>query len=130
MDGLKVLPLSVTMMVGPQIMAAIIFVTTRRAVRVSMAFLLGVALATTAGVAVMMGLAALLGSSLGDSSDTGSAGKIIEYVLVGLLALAAIKNWVRRELKAGRVKATSAVNGTVRAGPPVRGRRLITPSAV
>ena len=97
MDGLRVLPLSVTMMVGPQIMAAIIFVTARRAVRVSLAFLLGVALATTAGVAVMMSLAALLGSDLGDPSDTGSVGKIIEYVLVGLLALAAVKNWVRRE---------------------------------
>lgn len=99
MDGLKVLPLSVTMMVGPQIMSAIIFVTARRAVRVSLAFLGGVALATTAGVAVMMGLAALLGSAMdfGESADKSSAGQIVEYVLVGLLALAAVKNWVRRE---------------------------------
>ncbi|WP_128374498.1 GAP family protein [Streptomyces cavernae] len=98
MDGLRILPLAVTMMVGPQIMSAIIFVTVRRAVRVSLAFLLGVALATTAGVAIMMGLAALLGSAMdfGDSSDTSSAGHIIEYVLVGLLALAAVRNWVKR----------------------------------
>jgi len=47
----------------------------------------------------MMGLAALLGSAMdfGESAGKSSAGQIIEYVLVGLLALAAVKNWVRRE---------------------------------
>jgi len=56
---LQILPLAITMMVGPQIMSAIIFVTTPRAVRVSSAFLLGVAVATTVGVAITRGLAAL-----------------------------------------------------------------------
>ncbi|QKW09817.1 GAP family protein [Streptomyces sp. NA04227] len=95
MDGLRTLPLAVTMMMGPQIVSAIIFVTVRRAVRVSLAFLLGVALATTAGLAVMRGLASLLGSAvdLGGSSDAGSVGHIVQYVLVGLLVLMAIRNW-------------------------------------
>lgn len=89
------LPLAVTMMVGPQIMSAIIFVTTPRPVRVSVGFLVGVALAATAGTAVALGLASLF--DLGDPGDSGSSGKIIQYVLVGLLAAAALKNWIRRE---------------------------------
>ncbi|MDF3146399.1 MULTISPECIES: GAP family protein [unclassified Streptomyces] len=95
MDGLNVLPLAVTMMAGPQIMSAIIFVTTPRAVRVSVAFLVGVAAATTVGTAITWSLASLF--DLGDPGDSGSSGKIIQYVLVGLLVAAAIKNWVRRE---------------------------------
>lgn len=99
MDGLQILPLAITMMVGPQIMSAIIFVTTPRAVRVSMAFLIGVAIATTIGVAVAMGIAAALGNAvdLGDSSDNGSVGKIIQFALVALLVAAALKNWINRE---------------------------------
>ncbi|MFI6009213.1 GAP family protein [Streptomyces sp. NPDC051243] len=95
MDGLNVLPLAVTMMVGPQIMSAIIFVTAPRAVRVSLGFLIGVAVATTVGTAIAFGLASLF--DLGDPEDSGSSGRIIQYVLVGLLAAGAIKNWVRRE---------------------------------
>lgn len=99
MDDLQILPLAITMMAGPQIMSAVIFVTTPRAIQVSLGFLAGVALAALAGVAVMMGLAALLGTGvdLGDPSDRGSAGRIIQYVLVALLAAGILKNWLRRE---------------------------------
>ncbi|WP_031476219.1 GAP family protein [Streptomyces bicolor] len=95
MDGLNVLPLAVTMMLGPQIMSAIVFVTAPRAVRVSLGFLTGVAAATTVGTAITFGLASLF--DLGDPGDAGSSGRVIQYVLVGLLAAGAIKNWVRRE---------------------------------
>nr|WP_277611476.1 GAP family protein [Streptomyces scabichelini] len=96
---MKILPLAITMMVGPQIMSAIIFVTAPKAVRVSLGFLAGVVIATTVGVAVMVGIAAALGTAVdfGDSSDGGSAGRIIQYVLVALLAIAALKNWIKRE---------------------------------
>jgi hypothetical protein len=92
---LPILPLAITMMAGPQIISAIILVTTPRAVRVSLAFLCGVAVAVTAGVLVMLGVGELLGNAvdLGSESDGGSAGNIIKYVLIGLLALAALKNW-------------------------------------
>ncbi|MGW3623862.1 GAP family protein [Streptomyces sp. NPDC000880] len=95
---LRILPLAITMMVGPQILSAIIFVTSPRAVRASLAFLLGIAAGTTAGVAVMRGIAALLGHAVdtGSTSDKGSVGHIIEYVLVGLLVFIAVKNWVGR----------------------------------
>jgi Sap-like sulfolipid-1-addressing protein len=97
--SLRILPLALTMMAGPQIMSAFVFVTAKRPVRVSLGFLVGVALAATLGVTIMRGLASLLGSavSLGDSSDRGAAGTIIQVVLVALLAAAAVKAWLGRE---------------------------------
>ena len=92
-----ILPLAITMMAGPQIMSAIVFVTSQRAVKNSLAFVLAVLVATTVGVAVLLGVHSLLDLSLGDPSDNGSAGKIIQYALVALLIAAAIKNYVRRE---------------------------------
>jgi hypothetical protein len=94
-----ILPLAFTMMVGPQIMSAIIFVTTDRPVRTSLAFIGGVLAATAAGVAIMLALGSLLGNSvdLGDPSDPSSTGHVIQYVLVGLLILAALKNYLNRE---------------------------------
>jgi Sap, sulfolipid-1-addressing protein len=93
-----ILPLAITMMAGPQIMSAIIFVTSAKAVKNSVAFVLGVLVATAVGVAVWRGVLSLLGdnASLGDSSDNGSAGQIIQFALVGLLIAAAIKNYVGR----------------------------------
>jgi threonine/homoserine/homoserine lactone efflux protein len=51
------------------------------------------------GVAIALALASLLDNSLslGDSSDNGSTGHIIQYLLVGLLVAFAVKNYVRRE---------------------------------
>jgi threonine/homoserine/homoserine lactone efflux protein len=92
--NLQILPLAITMMAGPQIMAAIIFVTASKALRVSVPFLAGVAIATTVGVIITTTIASLL--SLGDPSDSGSSGNI-KYVLVGLLVALAIKNYVGRE---------------------------------
>ena len=53
-------------------------------------------IAATVGVTISS--PRLIGNiSLGDPVDTGSTGNIIQYVLVGLLVLLAIKNYVRRE---------------------------------
>ncbi len=94
-----ILPLAITMMAGPQIMSAIIFVTTPKPPRTAGAFVLGVAVATTLGVLIALGIASLLGNgiSLGDSSDKGSTGSIIQYLLVGALAALAVKNYLGRE---------------------------------
>jgi threonine/homoserine/homoserine lactone efflux protein len=93
--NLQILPLAITMMAGPQIMSAIIFVTAPKALRVSVPFLAGVAIATTVGVIITTTVASLL--SLGDPSDSGSSGHIIQYVLVGLLVALAVKNYLGRE---------------------------------
>jgi Sap, sulfolipid-1-addressing protein len=97
--SLEILPLAITMMAGPQIMSAIIFLTTPKPVKISASFIAAVAIATTVGVIIARALGALLGNiiPLGDPSDPGSIGHIIQYALVGLLVLLALKNYVRRE---------------------------------
>ncbi|MGP3975614.1 GAP family protein [Streptomyces sp. 8N114] len=99
MDNLKILPLAITMMAGPQIMSAVIFATAQKAVRISLAFLVGVLMATSLGVAVMLGVATGLGGAVdfGSSDNKSSAGHVIQYVLVALLILAALRNWRKRE---------------------------------
>jgi hypothetical protein len=112
---LQVLPLAVTMMVGPQIMSAVILVTAKQAVRASLAFLVGVATAATVGVAISRGVFALLGDgvAMGSPVDSGSAGKIIQFALVGLLLAAAVKSYVKRE----RAKPPKWLGTLMDAGP-------------
>jgi hypothetical protein len=97
--NLAVIPLAITMNAGPQIMSAIIFVTAPKALKLSAAFLGGVVIAVTVGVTIAYTLATLLGNSisLGDPSDSGSLGNVIQYVLVGLLVFLSIKSYVGRE---------------------------------
>src|SRR5215204_550846 len=99
MMNLAVLPLAITMNAGPQILSAIIFVTANKPLKLSASFLAGVVVAVTVGVTITYTLASALGNSisLGDPNDNGSLGKLIEYLLVGLLVFLAIKNYVRRE---------------------------------
>jgi membrane protein DedA with SNARE-associated domain len=97
--SLSVLPLAITMNAGPQIMSALIFVTASKPLKLSAYFLTGVVIAVTLGVTVTFTLASVLGNSvsLGDSSDSGSLGNIIQYVLVGLLVFASIRSYLGRK---------------------------------
>jgi hypothetical protein len=94
-----VIPLATTMNAGPQIMSAIIFITAEKPLKLSAYFLAGVVIAITAGVTITYTLATVLGNSisLGNPSNSGSLGNIIQYLLIGLLVFLAIKNYVRRE---------------------------------
>ena len=97
--NLQILPLAITMMAGPQIMSAIIFVTANKPLKLSAYFLGGVVIAVSVGLTITYTLASVLGNSvsLGDSSDSGSLGNIIQYLLVGLLIFLSIKSYVGRE---------------------------------
>jgi Sap, sulfolipid-1-addressing protein len=95
--NLQILPLAITMMAGPQIMSAFVFVTAKRPIRVSLAFLVGVAVATTVGLTITRAVASIFGGSLGDPDDSGSAGTVIQIALVVLLAAAAVKSFLGRE---------------------------------
>jgi len=97
--SLAVIPLAITMNAGPQIMSAIIFVTANKPLKLSAYFITGVVIAVTVGVTITYTLASVLGNSvsLGDSSDSGSLGNIIQYLLVGLLVFLSIKSYVGRE---------------------------------
>jgi hypothetical protein len=93
--NLEVVPLAITMMAGPQIMSAIIFVTAEKAVPVSLAFVVAVGVAATLGTLITKTIATAL--SLGDPSDKGSNGSVIQYILVGLLVVLAVWTYLGRE---------------------------------
>jgi hypothetical protein len=97
--SLSVIPLAITMNAGPQIMSAIIFITASKPLKLSAYFLAGVVIAVSAGLTITYTLATALGNSisLGDPSNSGSLGNIIQYLLVGLLVVLSIKNYVNRE---------------------------------
>jgi small neutral amino acid transporter SnatA (MarC family) len=91
---LPILPLAVTMMAGPQEMTAIVFVTHRAAVHVG-GFVIGAAVAMVVGTTVTYLLAGAI--DLGNSTDKGSTGGIIQYALVALLVVLAIRTYRHRE---------------------------------
>jgi hypothetical protein len=95
----QLLPLAITMMAGPQILAAIIFVTGEGAIRVSLAYVAAVAVAAAVAVGVWFLLAGALGDSLNlnDSSGPTTAATVIQLTLVGLLILASVKAYLGRE---------------------------------
>lgn len=93
--NLHILPLAITMLAGPQIMAAIIFVTADKPKLVSLPFIAAVAMAVILGTAVADAIAHLVGS--GSAPSSGSGDKTVEYILVGLLIAMALKNYLGRE---------------------------------
>lgn len=97
--NLDILPLAITMMAGPQIISALIFVTTVKPVKVSAAWVLGVAIATAVGISIATGLGHLLGDrvDLGKDAEVSSTGHIIQLALVGLLIVLAVKSYLSRE---------------------------------
>jgi hypothetical protein len=92
---LEILPLAITMMAGPQIMTAIVLVTHPTPIRVSVAFLIGVTIAMLVETSIFYAVGSAI--DLGDPSDNGSTGTIIQLVLVGLLVLLAIFVYRHRE---------------------------------
>jgi small neutral amino acid transporter SnatA (MarC family) len=113
--NLQVLPLAITMVIGPVLMAAIVLLTNERPLQVSLAYLLGIAVAAVAGTALALGVASLLGDSvsLGNTSDTGATGTIIQLALVAVLVVASVLNYVRRS----RVKPPKWIGSMMEAGP-------------
>jgi len=73
-------------------MTAFVFVTAKRPVRLSLAFLCGVTVAVTPGVTLTRAPAGLLADnvSLGNSCDKSSTGTIVQLAFVGLLAALAV----------------------------------------
>jgi cytochrome c biogenesis protein CcdA len=87
---LTVLPMAIVMSAGPQIVTAIFLATSQDAKRNSLAFLTGVAVATTIGVTVFY----LLGSRVGPGDDDGKTW--LDWVIIGLLAVLALRVYLRR----------------------------------
>ena len=94
-----ILPLAITMMAGPQILSAIIFVTSEDPVKTSLAYVVAVGLAAAAAVLVWTLIAGAVGDGidLSNSGEPSTAGKVIPIVLVALLILASVKAYLGRE---------------------------------
>ncbi|GAA3730935.1 GAP family protein [Salinactinospora qingdaonensis] len=94
----QILPLAITMMAGPQIMSAVILVTTQRPFRLSLAFLAGVAVAVAAGVTLAYTIVAVVGDvqPLGEPSERTALGTIAQFALVVALVLLALRNYRNR----------------------------------
>lgn len=108
----QVLPMAVVMIAGPQIVTAIVLATSERWLANSLAFLLGVGLATSLGVAV-----AFYGASEVQNvrPPTTSEGALIHHVLnwvfVALLAFLAVltyRNRYKREAPAWMARLQTA----------------------
>lgn len=99
MSTTQLLPLAITMMAGPQILSAIIFVTGEGPVKVSLGYVAAVAVAASLATLVWFLIAGLVGGSLNlnDSSGQTTAAKVIQVALVGLLILGSVKAYLGRE---------------------------------
>ena len=88
--ALTILPMAFVMSAGPQIVTATFLATSQHAKRNSLAFLLGVTVATTIGVTVFF----LLGAPFGDNGDDRTG---LDWVIVALLVILAIRVYVKRD---------------------------------
>jgi Sap-like sulfolipid-1-addressing protein len=89
---LQILPLSLIMVMGPQILTAIFLVTSREPVKNSVAMLLGVLIAASLSISIWFGLY----DALGINPPSGSGPSTADYVVAGLLALAGIHTFLGR----------------------------------
>ena len=90
---LTVLPLAIVMSAGPQIVTAVFLATSHDARRNSLAFLTSVAVATTIGVTVFY----FLGSGLSEDRSSDSGKNWLDWVIIGLLVLLALRVFLRRK---------------------------------
>lgn len=93
---LAALPLVVVMIAGPQIVTAVLLATSERARANSVAFLGGVALATTLAVLGFYALARAVGPGDPGAGDTEPGP--IDYFIPILLVVLAVRVYVRREV--------------------------------
>jgi threonine/homoserine/homoserine lactone efflux protein len=95
-DFLTVLPLAFVMNAGPQIVSAIFLATSQNARRNSIAFLLGVTIATTAGTTIAFLLIEAFGSD--DPSARTSENSPIDYAIIALLLFLVLRVYLRRNV--------------------------------
>ena len=94
MDFAKILPLAFVMVAGPQIISAFFFATSPSWKKVSAAYVLGAAVSIT----LVVSGAYLLAKGTDIGGDEGDSGlNALDYVVLGLLAVAAIYTFRSRE---------------------------------
>jgi hypothetical protein len=94
----EALPLAIPMVVGPALIAAIVLASDPRSIRSSLAYAIGIGASTALGTAIAIGLVALVEIEVGDASDAGSAGTIIQLILAGILIAIALRRRLRQRV--------------------------------
>lgn len=94
---IKILPLAITMMAGPQILFSILLVTQDKPVKLSLAYIAAIALATTVGLTITTYLASFLGNLNIASEGNTPTGRYIEIALVILLIFLSVRTFINRK---------------------------------
>lgn len=108
----EILVLAITMMAGPQIIAAILLTTSKRAIASSLGFIAGIAFATLSGSAIFYSIAKLFSLSDHASSHPSHTALIIQSILVGLLIVLALKKYIGRKTSVEPKWMASFVNAS------------------
>ena len=90
MNLLKVLPMTIVMIAGPQILSAIFLATSEQWRRNSIAYVAGAALS----ISIIVTAAYHLG---GGGSDGGPSSDTVYWIVLGLLVVAAVYTYLKRE---------------------------------
>ncbi|MDP4000041.1 MAG: GAP family protein [bacterium] len=92
------LVLAIPMMAGPQVLSSIIFVTGRRPVRTSVAYVVAIAAAIAVGLGASTQLAHLFNTqaAIGGSGGPTKLGTTIQLVMVGVLIFLAVRSYLTR----------------------------------
>lgn len=91
-EQIQILPLCLIMVMGPQILTAIFLVTSRDAVKNSLALILAVALAATLSVLIWTGIVNAI--DIQPSEEDGPT--TLDYIIAAGLALLAVRTWMTR----------------------------------
>ncbi|MGI9666828.1 MAG: GAP family protein [Acidimicrobiia bacterium] len=89
-----VIPAAIGMMLGPQIISSIFLATSKKSRPNSLAYIGGVFLASTIGMAIAYFSAKLFGAATNNSE---SGDDILTYVIVGLLVILSVKTFLERK---------------------------------
>jgi len=90
MKLVQILPLSIVMVAGPQILSSIFFATTEKWRTNSLAYIAGAAIS----IPIVVTIAFLLG---GAASGEGEPDDTVYWIILGLLVLAILRTYLKRE---------------------------------
>ena len=95
----SIIPLAITMMAGPQILSAIIFVTSDEPIEISLSYVAAILLTTAAWVVIWKLIASAFGDKLHEhaTKEPSTLGKVLPIVLVALLLVASVRAYLKRE---------------------------------
>jgi threonine/homoserine/homoserine lactone efflux protein len=105
---LAVLPLAITMNLGPQIVTAITLVTGKNPVKRSLVYLAAIVLVVTT-ITFVAFFAFGLAKTSGPSTAKSQTSQILDYVFAGLLAILAVRVFLKRKQQLEKPKWMSTI---------------------